>query len=134
MDWKVSAPQTGQITLLVKALTNTESDAVELTLDVVPHGLRETKVERWQTTDEAAEQQFTLDLPANADLNSRKLRIEVAPSIAGTLFGALDYLTTYPYGCVEQTMSSFLPNIMVTKTLKEFKSATIRNESELKKK
>ena len=134
VDWKVSAPQTGQITLLAKALTNTESDAVELTLDVVPRGLRETKVERWQTTDEAAEQQFTLDLPANADTNSRKLRIEVAPSIAGTLFGALDYLTTYPYGCVEQTMSSFLPNIMVTKTLKEFKSATIRNESELKKK
>jgi uncharacterized protein YfaS (alpha-2-macroglobulin family) len=120
--------------LLAKALTNTESDAVELTLDVVPRGLRETKVERWQTTDEVAEQQFTLDLPANADWNSRKLRVEVAPSIAGTLFGALDYLTTYPYGCTEQTMSSFLPNIVVTKTLKEFKSATIRNEGDLKKK
>ncbi len=134
VDWKVSAPQTGQVTLLAKALTNTESDAVELTLDVVPRGLRETRVERWQTTDEVAEQQFTMDLPANADWNSRKLRVEVAPSIAGTLFGALDYLTTYPYGCTEQTMSSFLPNIVVTKALKEFKSATIRNEGELKKK
>lgn len=134
VDWKVSAPQTGQITLVAKALTNTESDAVELTLDVVPRGLRETKVERWQTSDEAAEQQFTLDVPANADWNSRKLRVEVAPSIAGTLFGALDYLTTYPYGCTEQTMSSFLPNIIVTKALKEFKSASIRNDNDLKKK
>ncbi len=134
VDWKVSVPQTGQITLLAKALTNTESDAVEMTLDVVPRGLRQTKVERWQTTDEAAEQQFTLDLPANADTNSRKLRVEVAPSVAGTLFGALDYLTTYPYGCTEQTMSSFLPNIVVTKALKEFKSVSIRNESDLKKK
>lgn len=134
VDWKVSAPQTGQITLLAKALTNTESDAVELTLDVIPRGLRETKVERWQTTEDVAEHQFTLDLPANADMNSRKLRVEVAPSVAGTMFGALDYLTTYPYGCTEQTMSSFLPNIVVSKTLKEFKSATIRNESDLKKK
>ena len=134
VDWQISAPQTGQIQLLAKALTNTESDAVELTLDVVPRGLRATKVERWTTTDEAAEQQFTLELPANADLNSRKLRVEAAPSIAGTMFGALDYLTTYPYGCTEQTMSSFLPNVVVSHTLKEFKSASIRTSNDLKKK
>ncbi|HEU4711177.1 MAG TPA: MG2 domain-containing protein [Pyrinomonadaceae bacterium] len=133
VDWQISAPQTGQIQLLAKALTNTESDAVELTLDVVPRGVRETKVERWNTTDEAAEQQFTLELPANADLNSRKLRVEVAPSIAGTLIGALDYLTSYPYGCTEQTMSSFLPNIIVSQTLKEFKTASVRG-NDLKKK
>lgn len=134
VDWQISAPQTGQIQLLAKALTNTESDAVELTLDVVPRGLHQTKVERWTTTDEAAEQQFTLELPENSDLNSRKLRVEVAPSIASTMFGALDYLTAYPYGCTEQTMSSFLPNIVVSHTLKEFKSASIRTSNDLKRK
>ena len=134
VDWQISAPQTGEIRLLAKALTNTESDAVELALDVVPRGLRENKAENWTTTDENAQQEFSLNLPANIDLNSRKLRIEVAPSIAGTLFGALDYLTTYPYGCTEQTMSSFLPNIIVSQTLKEFKSTSIRNPEDLKKK
>lgn len=134
LDWQISAPQTGQVTLLAKALTNTESDAVELTLDVVPRGLHETKVERWVTTDDVAEQQFSLEIPANADLNSRQLRVEVAPSIAGTLFGALDYLTTFPYGCTEQTMSSFLPNIIVSRTLKEFHSTSIRNDNDLKQK
>ncbi|HET7114389.1 MAG TPA: alpha-2-macroglobulin family protein, partial [Pyrinomonadaceae bacterium] len=134
VDWQISAPQTGEVRLLAKALTNTESDAVELGLEVVPRGLHETKVERWQTSEEVAEQQFSLDLPANADLNSRKLRVEVAPSIAGTLFGALDYLTTYPYGCTEQTMSSFLPNVIVSQTLKDVKSASIRTGNDLKKK
>ena len=134
VDWKISAPQTGQITLLAKALTDTESDAVELTLDVVPRGLRENKTERWTTTDESAQQEFSLNLPGNTDSNSRRLRIEVAPSVAGTLFGALDYLTTFPYGCTEQTMSSFLPNIIVSQTLKEFKSTSIRNSNDLKKK
>ena len=134
VDWQISARQTGQIRLLAKALTNTESDAVELALDVVPRGLRENKAERWTTSDDNAQQEFVLNLPANTDLNSRKLRIEVSPSIAGTLFGALDYLTTYPYGCTEQTMSSFLPNIIVSQTLKEFKSTSIRNPEELKKK
>ena len=93
-----------------------------------------TKLKRWTTSDDNAQQEFSLNLPANTDLNSRKLRIEVAPSVAGTLFGALDYLTTYPYGCTEQTMSSFLPNIIVSQTLKEFKSTSIRNPEELKKK
>ncbi|HEY2961061.1 MAG TPA: MG2 domain-containing protein [Pyrinomonadaceae bacterium] len=134
VDWKISASQTGPVTLLAKALTNTESDAVELTLDVVPRGLHETKTERWVTSDETAEQQFSFELPANADLNSRRLRLEVAPSIAGTLFGALDYLTTFPYGCTEQTMSSFLPNIIVAQTLKEFKSTSIRNSNDLQSK
>ena len=131
VDWQISAPQTGELRLLAKALTNTESDAVELALDVVPRGLPNNKAERWTTVDENAQQEFSLNLPANTDLNSRKLRIEVAPSIAGTLFGALDYLTTYPYGCTEQTMSSFLPNIIVSQTLKEFKSASIRNRDDL---
>ena len=115
-------------------MTNTESDAVELPLTVVPRGLHETKNETWTTSEENADQQLSLDLPSNADANSRKLRLEVSPSVAGALFGALDYLTTYPYGCTEQTMSSFLPNIIVSQTLKDVKSASIRNGNDLKKK
>ena len=134
VDWQISAPQTGEVRLLAKALTDTESDAVELALGVVPRGLHETKAENWTTTDENAEQEFSLDLPANTDLNSRQLRVEVSPSIAGTLFGALDYLTTYPYGCTEQTMSSFLPNIIVSQTVKEFKTTSIRSAEDLKQK
>lgn len=134
VDWQVSARQTGQIILLAKALTNTESDAVQLVLEVVPRGLHETKAEKWVTAEDAAEQQFSLEIPANADLNSRRLRVEVAPSIAGTLFGGLDYLTSYPYGCTEQTMSSFLPNVIVAGAVKDFKSTSIRNSDELKKK
>ena len=134
VDWRISAPQTGEITLLAKALTDTESDAVELALGVVPRGLHETKAQNWTTTDDNAEQEFSLELPANTDLNSRRLRVEVSPSVAGTLFGALDYLTTYPYGCTEQTMSSFLPNVIVSQTVKEFKTASIRNPDELKAK
>lgn len=134
LDWQISAPQTGEIRLLAKALTNTESDAVELALGVVPRGLHETRAENWTTTDDNAEQEFSLNLPANTDLNSRQLRLEVSPSIAGSLLGALDYLTTFPYGCTEQTMSSFLPNIIVAQTVREFKTASIRNPDDLKKK
>ena len=49
--------------------------------------------------------------------------MSLAPSMAGSLLGALDYLTTFPYGCTEQTLSSFLPNVMVTRALTQLKLA-----------
>lgn len=134
VDWIVSAPNVGQIKLLAKALTNTESDAVELPLEVVPRGLHQVKNETWTSAEENADRTFALDLPDNADIRARRLRIEVSPSVAGTLFGALDYLTAYPYGCTEQTMSSFLPNVVVSHALNEVKTSSIRSSNDLEKK
>ena len=134
VDWQISAPEAGQIKLLAKALTNTESDAVELTLDVVPRGLHQTKNQAWGSSDNSIEQTFTLELPSEADPHARKLRLEASPSVAATLFGALDYLTTYPYGCTEQTMSSFLPNVIVSQALKDVKTASIHESNDLGKK
>ena len=134
VDWQISALNVGEVKLLAKALTNTESDAVEIPLEVVPRGLHQVKSETWASADENADKTFSLDLPSNADARARTMRIEVSPSVAGTLFGALDYLTTYPYGCTEQTMSSFLPNVIVSQALKEMKSASIRNSNDLPQK
>ena len=133
-DWRVSAAQVGQVRLLAKALTDVESDAVEIPLPIVPHGLQQTKGGSTTLAEENAEKIIPLDLPANAHTQARSLRIEAAPSVAGTLFGSLDYLTGYPYGCTEQTMSSFLPNVIVTQTLQEVKTTSIRATNDLGKK
>ena len=134
VDWQISAANVGQITLLAKALTDTESDAVELPLMVVPRGLHQVKSESWTFAEETADKTFSISLPADADPRARNLRIEIAPSVAGSLFGALDYLTTYPYGCTEQTMSSFLPNVIVSQALKDVKTTSLRNNNDLAKK
>jgi uncharacterized protein YfaS (alpha-2-macroglobulin family) len=131
VDWRVQANTTGKLTLLAKALTDTESDAVEMTMDIVPHGLRRTTGNVTTITQNDADQNVNLDVPGVADTQARALRIEVSPSIAGALFGALDYLTSYPYGCTEQTMSSFLPNIVVAQTLKDIPTAKIRASNDL---
>jgi len=60
--------------------------------------------------------------------------IHVSPSITGSLFGALEYLTSFPYGCVEQTMSSFLPDIIVQKTVRDLGVKSSINEAELQEK
>jgi uncharacterized protein YfaS (alpha-2-macroglobulin family) len=134
VDWQISAPNVGQVKLLAKALTNTESDAVELTLEVVPRGLRQTRNKVVSSADENVDQSFNLETSADADPGARSLRLEASPSVAATLFGALDYLTTYPYGCTEQTMSSFLPNVIVSQALKQVQTTSIRGSNDLAKK
>jgi uncharacterized protein YfaS (alpha-2-macroglobulin family) len=134
IDWQISAPNAGEIKLLAKALTDTESDAVELPLTVVPRGLHLVKNESAAFSDENAEKSFSVNLPPNADAHARSFKIDVSPTVAGALFGALDYLTTYPYGCTEQTMSSFLPNVIVTQALKDVKSASLKRDNDLQRK
>ncbi|MCA1628766.1 MAG: hypothetical protein LC774_00040 [Acidobacteria bacterium] len=135
INWRVSAPQTGDLTLLGKALTDTESDAVELSIPVVPRGLKQTYGQSVTLSGDGDEEKtFTINLPAGADPRGRTLRVEAAPSVASTLFGALDYLTSYPYGCTEQTMSSFLPTVIVANTLKEVEQASIRDTNNISRK
>ena len=133
IDWRVRATSLGEVKLLATAKTDEESDGVELPLPVIPHGLKQTKAEAAALTGAAVEQGYTLNLPDEASPESRRLRIEASPSIVGSLFSALDYLTSYPYGCTEQTMSSFLGNVAVARALKEVPGA-IRPDNNLPRK
>ncbi|HLG17863.1 MAG TPA: alpha-2-macroglobulin family protein [Blastocatellia bacterium] len=134
VDWRVSATTVGEVKLLAKALTDQESDAVEIPLEVVPLGIKRTVGGATTLGGDTADTTLTIDVPADAHTEARSLRIEASPSIAGSLFGALDYLTAYPYGCTEQTMSSFLPNVIVAQALKDVKIASIRATNDLPKK
>src|SRR5207245_2901413 len=63
VDWRVRADQVGQLRLLAKALTDTESDAVEMTMEIVPHGLKRTMGNVTTLTQNDADQTVSLDLP-----------------------------------------------------------------------
>lgn len=134
VNWRVAAPATGDLKILAKALTDEESDALETGIPIVPRGLKYTRADSFAFSEDEADKTVTFTLPANADPNARALRVEVSPTVAGTLFGALDYLTSYPYGCTEQTMSSFLPNVIVTQALQNVQTASVRDTNDVGKK
>ena len=57
---------------------------------------------------------LTLGLPLpNVERETSQVRLTLNRSMSGTLLSGLEYLTGYPYGCVEQTMSRALPNAVV---------------------
>ena len=50
-------------------------------------------------------------------LKQTKVTLHLSPSLASGMLSALSFLATYPYGCTEQTMSAFLPDLLVHRTL-----------------
>jgi alpha-2-macroglobulin len=116
-EWRVKASSTGNAVLTAKALTNEESDAMEVTLPVLPYGVKQRVGGSGVAFSGKDENDWRYIFPANSDAGTRKLTVTVAPSVAGTVFDALDYLTSYPWGCTEQTMSSFLPDVIVAQAV-----------------
>jgi uncharacterized protein YfaS (alpha-2-macroglobulin family) len=58
--------------------------------------------------------EIAFEVPADA-LPTSMVRLEVSRSPAGSLLNGLEFLTGYPYGCVEQTMSRAMPNAVVSR-------------------
>ena len=133
-DWRVHVANVREAKLLTKALTNEESDAMELTLPIVPFGVKMADAKSGSISSLNSADDVTITFPPETEISAHGLDVNITPSIAGTVLGALDYLTSYPYGCTEQTMSSFLPNIIVAKTLQELKVPYKGDPDELQKK
>ncbi|MBE7182082.1 MAG: hypothetical protein INR71_12915 [Terriglobus roseus] len=81
-----------------------------------PDGVKQTTASSGVSVN-ASSRDVTIEFPSGTDPAAHTIRISAAPSIAGSLFGALDYLTSFPYGCTEQTMSGFLPDVLVSQAL-----------------
>jgi hypothetical protein len=123
VDWRLrTRPGQTSTTLLAKALTNEESDAMELSLPVVPFGVKQSVASSGSISDSSGRATSSLNFPSGVDASSRGIDVELSPSIAGAIFDGLEYLTSFPYGCTEQTMSSFLPNVVVANTMRELKT------------
>ena len=59
-----------------------------------------------------------IQLPTTQNFSDAHLSIDVSPSLAASMKDSLTYLKDYPYMCMEQTISSFLPNVLTTRALK----------------
>lgn len=114
LDWKVKVSQpVGEARLYAEALTNEESDAIDIKVPLQPKGLKINKNTTADFSDENKSETKIVTIPSRTDLRSSEMQFTVDPSLASAILTALDELVGYPYGCVEQTMSRFLPTVVV---------------------
>ena len=117
VDWPVRAEKFGEAALTIRALTNEESDAMEMIVPVLPEGVLTGTSAITDIAEEKGTRHMNLILPQGGRLATATLTVNLSPSAASSMIGALDELIGYPYGCVEQTMSRFLPTVVVADVL-----------------
>ncbi|MEQ1869250.1 MAG: MG2 domain-containing protein [Vicinamibacterales bacterium] len=121
-DWTFRANDVRTVSVTGKVTSDAASDAMAMSLPVLPAGLQRNSGASGSIVD-ATPRSVDLTVPPTANANGRSVRISLAPSLAGTMLGALDYLTSFPWGCTEQTLSSFIPNLVVLRAMVDLKIA-----------
>jgi len=114
--WTFRADMPGTATFTGRVTAGEQSDAMQVQVPVLPYGVRRD-VGRAGVVAAGATASVSLDVPASSNPAARAIEVRLAPSLAGSILGAVDDLVAFPYGCTEQTVSSFVPNLLVLRTL-----------------
>ncbi|MCX8053156.1 MAG: hypothetical protein N3B12_05060, partial [Armatimonadetes bacterium] len=123
IDWTVRAPKAGEFLITVRAKGTEASDAMQLAIPVYPHGDERRSIHTGALI-EVSKDSMIVSVRNDSIPEATRLVIRLAPSLASAMLGSLDYLAQYPYGCTEQTMSSFLPDVIMWRS---FNDLGIRN-------
>uniref|UniRef100_A0A8W7K8L0 CD109 antigen n=1 Tax=Anopheles albimanus TaxID=7167 RepID=A0A8W7K8L0_ANOAL len=136
VSFMVKPKKLGHITIKVQATSDVAGDAVERQLLVEPEGLPQY-VNKAMFLDLRATPEvtktFELEIPRNAVPDSTRIEVAVIGDVLGSTIQNLDSLIRMPYGCGEQNMLNFVPNIVVLDYLKATNKLTANIEGKAKK-
>jgi uncharacterized protein YfaS (alpha-2-macroglobulin family) len=101
---------TGTNVTIVATAGNNLNDAISLPLSIQPLAIKDVGSVSGKFNGSLS---IPVPLPPNIlpEISSVTLKISRTP--ASTILDGLEYLTGYPYGCVEQTMSRAMPNAVL---------------------
>ncbi|XP_035917630.1 CD109 antigen-like isoform X4 [Anopheles stephensi] len=136
VSFMVKPKKLGHITIKVTAKTKIAGDAVERQLLVEPEGLPQF-INKAAFIDlravPEATKTFEVEIPKNAVPDSTRIEVAVIGDVMGSTIQNLDSLIRMPYGCGEQNMLNFVPNIVVLDYLKATNKLTANIEAKAKK-
>lgn len=109
---QVQATAIGKATLKMVGRGGSFSDGLEMTVDVLPR----TELRREYLAGAVdATKNYAASMNLDPKAVTGDLEITLAPSPFAAMEPMLDELIEYPYGCVEQTMSRFVPAVLIRK-------------------
>lgn len=127
----------GLISLKVSALSTTASDCLIKTLNVECEGI--SKFVNKAVYVDLREKSpidpvnLTIEIPKLAVPDSTRIEVTCVGDLLGGTIKNLEQLIRLPYGCGEQNMLNFVPNIVVLNYLKNTHQLTAEIESRAKK-
>lgn len=118
VSFLITPKKLGPIDIKVTATTNTAGDSVLKKLLVKPEGQaqyfnRAVLVDGRESASNGVKKDVTIAIPNNAVQGSERVTISVIGDILGPGINNIDDLLQMPYGCGEQNMLNFVPNIVI---------------------
>ncbi len=118
VEFKIRPTGLGKGPVKITARSTEAADAVIKELLVEPEGLAVETVDN-QVVSDGHRQQFHSGLPFNAIEGSGRAYAAITGSLLTQSIEGLDQLLRMPFGCGEQNMILFAPNVYVARYLKE---------------
>ncbi|MGQ9600094.1 MAG: Ig-like domain-containing protein [Anaerolineae bacterium] len=118
VTWSVKALPGQQAKVRMWARSGDLYDGREDTLPVYPYSTPEVVSTAGMLSEPGLRQEI-VQLPRAYDPTQGMLTVQLDGSLTAATQDALTYLEHYPYECVEQTVSRFLPNVVTWQALKE---------------
>jgi hypothetical protein len=117
IDWRVHVLRPGEAKVRVSALTDEESDAMEMSFPAYVHGMLKTDSFSGAMRPDDKGASLSFNVPGERLPEQSRVEIRYSPSVASAMVDSLPYLVDYPYGCTEQTLNRFLPTVVTQKVL-----------------
>ncbi|EKD99981.1 MAG: hypothetical protein ACD_22C00118G0004 [uncultured bacterium] len=109
--WKIKPTKETEHAKLIFSAKSTDgsnlADVVTQEISVKDFGFEETRAETGE-----GEKTYLVDLVVDANKDKSSVTLSLSSTLIGTLPSAMRYLIQYPYGCVEQTTSRFVPAVI----------------------
>lgn len=117
VDWRVKVIAEGEASVTMRALTDEESDAMQMKFPCYVHGMLKTESYSGVVRVDDDSQQFTVRVPTERRPEQTRLEVRYSPTLAGAMVDALPYLVNYPHRCTEQTLNRFIPTVITQRIL-----------------
>lgn len=102
-------PDAPSARVTLRAADGALKDAVAHTIPLTYFGVKRDDVLTLYAADRSDSVKGTITLPQK--YSNARVTVRVSPGMGEALRQSLEFLVDYPYGCVEQTMSRFMPVI-----------------------
>jgi uncharacterized protein YfaS (alpha-2-macroglobulin family) len=121
IDWRVKVTGEGEAIVRMKAVSDEESDAMQMRFPCQVHGMLKMDSFSGVIRPEKDSGRVVMTVPKERRPAQTRIEVRWSPTLAGAMVDALPYLVEYPYGCTEQTLNRFVPTVVTQRTLQRMK-------------
>jgi CD109 antigen len=125
--FKIKPLKVGRMKIKVRAMSDNAGDIIEQFLLVKPEGICHFKNNAFIINLKEKNEfnnSLKIEMPKEVVEGSKRVEVSIIGDIMGPALENLDNLIRIPYGCGEQNMLNFVPNIIVLDYLKNMQKVT----------